>query len=133
VNEVFADTFFFLALLSRDATARGRVEQVSSGIRKRTVVTGFVLMEVANALCARSHRRSYVALARRLTSSPHVVLVPASQDLLERGQALYASRPDKDWSLTDCTSFVVMQDRGITDVLTGDRHFEQAGFAALLK
>ena len=50
-----------------------------------------------------------------------------------RGVALYAERPDKDWSLTDCISFVVMRKMDITEALTGDRHFEQAGFTALLK
>ena len=50
-----------------------------------------------------------------------------------RGVALYAERPDKDWSLTDCISFVVMRTMDITEALTGDRHFEQAGFTALLK
>jgi hypothetical protein len=52
---------------------------------------------------------------------------------LERGWALYADRPDKYWSLTDCISFVVMKDHQITEALTGDHHFEQAGFVALLK
>jgi len=46
---------------------------------------------------------------------------------------MYQRRPDKNWSLTDCISFVVMQDHGITEALTGDHHFEQAGFVALLK
>jgi predicted nucleic acid-binding protein len=52
---------------------------------------------------------------------------------MARGIQLYDSRPDKQWSLTDCISFVVMQDRGIVEALTGDHHFEQAGFTALLK
>jgi len=49
------------------------------------------------------------------------------------GLELYARRPDKSWSLTDCISFVVMTDRGLTEALTGDHHFEQAGFRALLR
>jgi uncharacterized protein len=59
--------------------------------------------------------------------------VAASSELLKRGLALYDGRPDKEWQLSDCISFVVMEDEGITDALTGDRHFEQAGFQALLK
>jgi len=50
-----------------------------------------------------------------------------------RGVTLYASRPDKQWSLTDCISFEIMRERGVTEALTGDHHFEQAGFMALLK
>ena len=53
--------------------------------------------------------------------------------MFDKGVGLYAARPDKDWSLTDCISFVVMQEHGITDALTGDHHFEQAGFKALLR
>jgi hypothetical protein len=52
---------------------------------------------------------------------------------MAKGVQLYAQRPDKEWSLTDCISFVVMTQEGIFDALTGDRHFEQAGFVALLK
>jgi predicted nucleic acid-binding protein len=53
--------------------------------------------------------------------------------LFETGVSLYASRTDKEWSLTDCISFTVMSQYGIRDALTGDRHFEQAGFRALLR
>lgn len=55
------------------------------------------------------------------------------QRLVRRGLALYNERPDKEWQLTDCISFIVMSDEGLSDALTGDRHFEQAGFKALLK
>lgn len=54
-------------------------------------------------------------------------------ELHNRSIKLYASRPDKQWSLTDCISFEVMRREGITEALTGDHHFEQAGFVALLK
>jgi predicted nucleic acid-binding protein len=61
-----------------------------------------------------------------------MTIVPLDSRLLNRGLQLMSNRPDKDWSLTDCTSFVVMQDAGIIEALTGDRHFEPAGFQALL-
>jgi predicted nucleic acid-binding protein len=59
--------------------------------------------------------------------------VPASPELFQRGVELFRARPDKEWSLTDCISFVVMTEKGLSEALTGDRHFEQAGFHALLK
>jgi len=68
-----------------------------------------------------------------LQNDPEVTIVPASADLWQRGVTLFAGRPDKDWSLTDCISFVVMQERGLTAALTADRHFEHAGFVALLR
>lgn len=58
--------------------------------------------------------------------------MPPSRSLFDRGIELYNARDDKDWSLTDCISFVVMEEHGIKEALTGDRHFEQAGFRALL-
>jgi predicted nucleic acid-binding protein len=133
VKEVFADTFFYLALLSRESTARARAEEVAAALRVPRVTTAFVLIEVANALSGRAHRHAYVSLARRLSGSRTTTVIPATDELLARGQSLYADRPDKDWSLTDCVSFVVMQDRGITEALTGDHHFEQAGFVPLLR
>jgi hypothetical protein len=68
-----------------------------------------------------------------LQQQKELAILPASRPLLEEGLVLYESRPDKEWSLTDCISFVVMQKERIAEALTGDRHFEQAGFVALLK
>jgi len=62
-----------------------------------------------------------------------VRIVRSGPQLFQRGLKLYDERPDKEWSLTDCISFVVMKDEGISDALTGDQHFEQAGFIPLLK
>jgi predicted nucleic acid-binding protein len=70
---------------------------------------------------------------RKLSQNPSVHIVPIDDSLLQRAAALYESRLDKDWSLTDCISFVTMQERGIKDALTGDHHFEQAGFHALFE
>jgi len=66
-------------------------------------------------------------------SNPDIVILPCTDQLLNEGISLYAQRSDKEWTLTDCISFVVLQREGITEALTGDHHFEQAGFLALLK
>lgn len=130
---VFADTYFYLALLGRDDADRERAQAIASTLRARTVTTAWVLVEVANALADPPSRSLYTELAAQLRKSPFVEVIPASDDLLRRGEELYAARPDKGWSLTDCISFVVMTDRGLTEALTADHHFEQAGFIALLK
>ena len=77
-------------------------------------------------------RQRFLNLIAALESDPDVVIVPADDGLFQRGVELYRQRPDKDWPLTDCVSFVVMQDQNIREALTGDVHFEQAGFVALL-
>lgn len=68
-----------------------------------------------------------------MRSSPRFKIVPLDSQLLELGLQRMGARSDKDWSLTDCISFVVMEREGIAEALTGDHHFEQAGFVALLK
>jgi len=68
-----------------------------------------------------------------IRSNPKITLVSASSELLDRGCALYLARKDKSWSLTDCISFEIMGERGISVALTADRHFEQAGFNIILK
>ena len=71
-------------------------------------------------------------LLHALAHDPSVEVVPLSEVLFDKGFELYRQRPDKEWGLTDCVSFVLMQERGITDALTADTHFRQAGFRALL-
>lgn len=129
---LFADTFYFLALLNAKDSAHSAAMAHSVGTG-RLVTTEWVLMEVADAMAVQSKRGAFVDLHRLLRSDPSVDIIPASTESFARGVQLYAARPDKDWSLTDCTSFIVMQERSIMVALTGDHHFEQAGFSALLK
>ncbi len=133
MKPLFADTFYYLAMVNpRDAAHREAVSY-SQKRRVRTVTTAWVLTEVADALAASVRRLVFLSLLRGLQGNPAVRIIPAGQDLFEQGIRLYAKRPDKDWPLTDCISFVVMKQMKLTDALTGDRHFEQAGFRALLK
>ncbi len=92
-----------------------------------------MLLEVADALHRQPLRRLAVELLIRIRANPRIDVVPLTGDLFERAFALYRARPDQDWGLTDCVSFVVMQDRGIREALSADQHFVQAGFRALLR
>lgn len=132
MRHVFADTFFFLALLNRNDTAHDTAVAYSATHDEGFITTAWVLSEVANALAKTSQRVAFPRLLARLKSSPANAIIPPSAELMDRGVALYAERADKQWSLTDCISFIVMKDRAINDALTGDHHFRQAGFNALL-
>lgn len=78
-------------------------------------------------------RGLFLGMYEELIGNPRVRIVPLSDEWFAAGLDLYARRPDKQWSLTDCVSFVVMGREGISEALTGDHHYEQAGFAVLLK
>lgn len=133
MKTVFADTFYFLALL--DSTeAKHNAPVIVSGDRfLQMVTTEWVLVEFADAYSHPTDRADFVALYRSLTNHSRVRIVPANSILFQRGVEFFEQHRDKQWSLTDCLSFIVMRDEGIRDCLTGDRHFEQAGFIALLK
>jgi len=96
------------------------------------VTTHAVCMEIGNSFSAAHHRAKAVALLNGIADDAQFEVVPLSDALFNRGVALFSGRPDKDWSLTDCVSFLVMEDRGIRVALTPDHHFRQAGFEALL-
>ena len=129
----FAGTFYYLALLNEEDDAHPSALQAARSIGGRLVTTTWVLTEVADGLAPRSTRALFVQFNALLHLDSRLTIVPATQEWFDRGVALYTDRPDKDWSLTDCISFVVMKHLGITTALTADRHFEQAGFSVLLK
>ena len=68
-----------------------------------------------------------------LKNDPEVEIILPSRELFEMGLELYSKYGDKGWTLTDCISFVAMKEEGLSEALTGDLHFEEAGFKALLK
>ena len=133
MTPVFADTLYYLALFNRDDSWHAAAVRWSERHARPVVLTEFVLVEVGSAFSRGRARARFVELVRSVRSDSTTTVVAASSDLFERGLELFAERGDKDWSLTDCISFVVMRDRGITGPLTADHHFEQAGFTILLK
>ena len=94
------------------------------------MTTEAILWEWLNALADTSTRSVAAEGYRRAHADSLVEVVSFGPDLASAAVGLYRGRTDKDWSLTDCLSFVVMQRRGISEALTTDRHFEQAGLKA---
>jgi hypothetical protein len=95
------------------------------------VTTDYVLVEVADGMAHSRHRAQAAKMVESLHAMEGFRVFDASAILLRQGLALYMERPDKEWSLTDCISFVVMEREGLHEALTGDRHFALAGFVAL--
>jgi predicted nucleic acid-binding protein len=133
MKPVFADAFYFVACLNRADQHHGRAVAFATQYTGRILTTWCVLTETADALAASSARAKAHAFITALESDPAIIVAGAERELLRRGLRRYGERPDKNWTLTDCVSFIVMEDNGLVDALTGDHHFEQAGFRALLK
>jgi predicted nucleic acid-binding protein len=133
MKRVFVDAFFYIAVLNRHDAAHSRAMAAVAGGAVEVVTTVAVMLEVADAMAVPAMRSGCAKFLEMLAARPRTKVLPVSDELLAPGLGLYRSRPDKEWSLTDCISFIVMADEGLTEALTGDRHFEQAGFTALLR
>jgi predicted nucleic acid-binding protein len=134
--EVFLDTAYAIALSSPTDLFHQRAVQLADELKSagtRLVTTRAILLEIGNALSRQRYRRAAVMLLDSLETDPRVEIISLSEQLYTRASQLYRERPDKEWALTDCVSFVVMEDRGINEALTTDEHFQQAGFQALMR
>ncbi|MEH1873295.1 type II toxin-antitoxin system VapC family toxin [Nostoc sp.] len=132
-EQIFLDTVFIQALLNaRDQyhiKARTLLPLVQSAVE--VWLTEAVLIEVGNALSA-FNRTAAIRFIQQCYQTPNMSVVSVDTELLNRALQLYQSRLDKTWGLTDCISFIVMQDRGLIIAATADQHFIQAGYRALL-
>ncbi|HKV11617.1 MAG TPA: PIN domain-containing protein [Thermoanaerobaculia bacterium] len=132
----FADTGYLVALVNPRDELHRRAQELSALVDSaRLVTTEMVLTEVLNHFSKSGERlrRAAVALIVELRDDSETSIVPQSSFQFQEALTLYGTRSDKDWSHTDCASFQAMKREGITDALTHDRHFEQAGFRALLR
>jgi predicted nucleic acid-binding protein len=113
------------ATVYRDARQQGR----------KLITTNYILAELAALLTSplRIARPKIIAFVEGLKASPYIEIIHVDASLDEQAWRLFSQRQDKEWSLVDCSSFVIMQQCGLTEALTTDHHFEQAGFIRLLK
>jgi len=129
---IFIDTGYILALLNTGDEHHNRAAAAAHQIKPPFLTTEAVLTEIGNALSRARWRALGYKTIQDLRVDPNIEVVPVDTALFERGLTLYGERSDKEWGLTNCLSFVVMQERNLLQVLTTDRHFGQAGFVNLL-
>jgi uncharacterized protein len=135
-GSIFLDTAYIVALSSTSDEMHAQARAIARQLKKastKLVTTRAVLLEIGNALARQRFRQRAAVLLEAFEIDPSVEIVPLSEELYAQALALYRARQDKDSGLVDCVSFVIMQERGIREALTSDSHFEQAGFACLLK
>ncbi len=131
LNSIFMDTGFVIALVNEHDQYHQKALKLASKFEGYpTVITDVVLLEIGNAL-AKNFKKQGIEIINHFYSSPEVTLVHLNPVLLKQGLKMYESYQDKTWGLMDCISFVVMREMKITDALTFDKHFAQAGFNIL--
>ena len=136
MNEVFADTSGWASFFREQE--RHHVKAVTlmtqwAAENRRIVTTNYVLGELI-ALCVRLRvpRSRSISYIQSIRAETWIEIVHIDERLDARAWELLENRLDKTWSLVDCASFVVMEQRGLTDALTTDHLFEQAGFVRFL-
>ncbi len=130
---IFADTGFFIAILNPRDELHSRALGWLPVVKAPLVVSEYVIWETINYFSMPIDRPKVHAWLAQVRSGASFEVVAASPALFDAAVQLHRQRPDQQWSLTDCASFVIMQDKGIREALAWDHHFEQAGYLALLR
>ncbi len=136
MKAVFADTTYWFALLNRHDTLHPRAVAMSRQLSSVDVVTSeMVFVELLNSFSKGSpvQRLGVISAVQDFRKSDHIIVVPQTPDQFAIAFDRYKQSADKNWSLTDCASFQIMETEGIHAALTHDHHFVQAGFEALLR
>lgn len=129
---VFLDTGYMLALLNTRDKYHQAAVALAKAVQPPYITSEAILLEIGNALSRPPYRALGIQALTEMRESDQYRIVPVDSTLISRGFELFRARPDKAWGLTDCISFVIMQELGLTHALTADQHFEQAGFIKLL-
>jgi predicted nucleic acid-binding protein len=136
MKQIFADTFYWVALINSQDNWHQRAREVTSSLKNvELVTTDEVLVEVLNFMSAQgaNRRRRTVEFIDDLLQNPRLQVIPQNRESFLQGFELYRCRLDKEYSLTDCISMTVMQRLKISEVLTHDNHFKQEGFIILFE
>ncbi len=132
---IFLDTSYIFAIINPNDQWHSHAKDLQTKIDKKPenfLTTEFILVEVADGLSSVRFRQAAAKIIGFLSNNELVTIIEANSVLVQRALELYEARQDKSWGLTDCSSFVVMTDYGVTEALTSDDDFRQAGFKALM-
>ena len=135
-NKVFLDTAYAIALASQSDKYHDLAVKLADKLENESttlITTRAVQLEIGNALSKQRTRYAGIQLLQALEADPAVEIMRLSESLYLEAFHLYSSRKDKEWGLVDCISFITMEKQKISEALTTDDHFRQAGFRGLLK
>jgi predicted nucleic acid-binding protein len=130
---IFVDTVYLLAVAKPRDEFHARALKWAASVSAPLLTTDYVLWEMVNCLSKAIDRPKAHALLSDIEELHDWEIVASSDALFRSGLEIHRQHADKEWSLTDCISFIVMRERAVQRALTHDHHFEQAGFEALLR
>ena len=136
MKTVFADAGYWIAILNPADDLHVKAARLSNALNPFQIVTSeMIFTEVFNSFSKRESvfKQAVVQFVKQSFDNPKIEVVRQTSDLFHQSLNLYEQRADKAWIHTDCASFCIMQQRNILEALTHDKHFEQAGFIALLR
>lgn len=136
MRTVYADTGYWQAMLNPRDDLHEKAVSITRSLSPLHIVTSeMVLAELLNYFASRGSdlRIAATKASEAISADPNITVVPQTRDLFRRAVERYKARPDKNWSLTDCASFLIMEERGIKEALAHDHDFKQAGFRVLLQ
>ncbi|MEC4815961.1 MAG: PIN domain-containing protein [Scytonema sp. PMC 1069.18] len=136
--DMFADTSFWGNLIDptqKYHTLAATLYRAARQQHGKVITTNYIITELVALLTSplRIPRAKIIEFIQALKTSSYVEVVHVDARLDMQAWQLLTSREDKEWSLVDCSSFVVMQQRSLMEALTTDHHFKQAGFIRLLE
>jgi uncharacterized protein len=131
----FIDTSYIYALLNKKDKFHFTARTLSTALHRldQFIVSDMVLMEACSLLAKTKARRSITAFINEITINKHYTILHTDADVFHQAFRLYESYDDKEWSLVDCVSFLVMKKERLRFALTADNHFEQFGYIAVLR
>ncbi len=135
MTHVFADASYWIALHNPNDSLHDKAAATSRSLRNTGITSDWVLTELLNDFSKRGPRQRSLASTsvEMLLIGQEVTVERQSPESFAAALKFYRERPDKSWSMTDCSSFLILERYGIDSALTYDRRFEQAGFKALLR
>jgi predicted nucleic acid-binding protein len=134
MQQFFVDTWFFIACFHRFDSGHRAAAALDRRLQRagaNLVTHDLVLTEFLSFMSGTGARNRQLAVDVVQQTVREHRSIAADRPLLLRALERYRRRPDKEYSLVDCMSMVVMEERGITHVLTNDHHFRQEGFTVV--
>ena len=133
---VFVDSFAWIAAINKsDNYHKISLNTIDYLLNRKVklITSNYVIIETINALSKVEFRKAVIEFIGKLKKSPSIEIIRITDEMYDNAWKLYKERMDKDWGITDCTSFEVMRIFNIKKAFTNDKHFEQAGFSLMVK